>query len=99
MKPPRDRNYQRMFDDILLADGFDDALVGVSSKNIAVYDIDKCIEVLSKDMTAEEAMDYFYYNVEGAYMGEQTPIYIHSDAEVIMDNLNKKNFRIHKARA
>ena len=88
-----------MFDDILLADGFDDALVGVSSKNIAVYDIEKCIKVLSKDMTAEEAMDYFYYNVEGAYMGEQTPIYIHSDAEDIMDNLKKKNFRKHKANA
>jgi hypothetical protein len=24
----------------------------------------------------EEALDYFYFNIEGAYMGEKTPIYV-----------------------
>ena len=89
-----------MFDDILLADGFNDALIGVSSKNIAIYDIDKCIDVLEKQgMSQDDALDYFYFNVEGSYVGEQTPIYIHSDMEEFMDTVKKKNFREHKARA
>ena len=89
-----------MFDEVLLADGFDDALIGVTSKNLAVYDINKCIKVLMKDgMDEEEALDYFYFNVEGSYVGEKTPIYIHSDKEEFMDTVKKKNFREHKARA
>ena len=89
-----------MYDEVLLADGFNDALIGITSKNLAVYDIDKCIKVLMKDgMNEEEALDYFYFNVEGSYMGEKTPIYIHSDAEEFMDTVKKKNFRDHKARA
>jgi hypothetical protein len=42
-----------------------------------VYDRDKCIEILeSQGMTPEEAQEYFYYNTQGAYVGEQTPIFI-----------------------
>lgn len=80
-----------MFDDILLADGFNDALIGVSSKNIAIYDIGKCIKVLEKQgMSEEDAAEYFYFNVEGSYVGEQTPIYVHSESEALED-LPKKN--------
>ena len=89
-----------MYDEVLLADGFNDALIGVTSKNLAVYDIDKCIEVLMKQgMDAEDAREYFYFNVEGSYMGDKTPIYIHSDTEEFISTLKKKNFRKHKARA
>jgi hypothetical protein len=28
-----------------------------------------------EDMSEEEAFEYFYYNVSGAYMGEKTPIF------------------------
>ena len=28
-------------------------------------------------MSHDEAEEYFQYNVEGAYMGEDTPIYLH----------------------
>ena len=27
-------------------------------------------------MTEEEALDYYYYNIEGASIGEYTPIYM-----------------------
>lgn len=62
----------------MLADGFDDALVGHTDgiDIIAVYDRDKCINILNQDMPLEEASDYFYYNVIGAYVGEYTPIFI-----------------------
>ncbi len=62
---------------VLLADGLDEAFIGLTSNNIrAVYSIDKIIEILSKDMTEEDAWEYFHYNIECAYVGEKTPIYI-----------------------
>ena len=91
-----------MYDDILLADGFNDALVGVTSKNIAVYDINKCFKVLIKQgMSEEDAIDFFYFNVEGAYVGEQTPIYIHTyeSKDMILDVNAKANLRIYKCQA
>ena len=60
--------------DFLKADGLDEAIIGVYEGKL-VYSESKCIEVLSKDM-GEEAAEYFYFNVAGAYMGEQTPIFI-----------------------
>jgi hypothetical protein len=29
----------------------------------------------SDGMTHKDAVDYFYFNIEGAHMGEKTPIY------------------------
>jgi hypothetical protein len=61
----------------LLADGFDDAIVGmvegVNKHPVVLYDKDKCIDILCRDMSREEAVEYFEYNVIGAYMGENTP--------------------------
>lgn len=66
-------------ENVLLADGFEDAFLGIGRKfgdPHAVYDRDKCIEILMKDMSLEEAEEYFSFNVEGAYVGEQTPIFL-----------------------
>ena len=64
-------------EEVLLADGLDEAFIGLTTDNIrAVYSIDKIIEILSKDMTEEDAWEYFHYNIECAYVGEKTPIYI-----------------------
>lgn len=66
----------------LFADGFDDAPVGVGQQFnnvIAVYDYERCIEILvddNHDMSDEEAREYFEYNVIGAYVGERTPVFI-----------------------
>jgi hypothetical protein len=68
--------------EILLADGFDEAFIGVgsqfSNEPVAVYDRDKCIEVLMKrdEMTYEDAVEYFDFNVQGAWVGEKTPIFV-----------------------
>ena len=66
--------------DCLLAAGFEEALIGISDGGnpVAVYDSDKCIEILIEEekMSYEDAMDYFYYNTVGAYVGEKTPIFI-----------------------
>lgn len=67
-------------ENILMADGFDDAFIGIGSSfnsvPVAVYDRDKCIDILCKDMTYDEAQEYFEYNVIGAYVGEKTPFFI-----------------------
>jgi hypothetical protein len=40
-----------------------------------IYSASKCIDILAKDMTEEEAVDYFHFNVKGAHMGAKTPIW------------------------
>jgi len=40
-----------------------------------IYSVSKCIEILSKDMDEEEAVEYFDFNVRGSYIGERTPIW------------------------
>ena len=67
---------------MLLADGFEKAFMGIAipnpnSEEVAVYDYYKCIEIL-KDrdgMTDEDAVEFFYYNVVGSYVGAFTPIF------------------------
>ena len=68
---------------LLQADGFDDAILGVVFDNMnavprLAYSITKCLEVLMKrdGMTEEEALEFFDFNVQGAYMGEKTPIWV-----------------------
>ena len=65
----------------LYADGFEDALIGLGwqhTKLIAIYDYDKCVEILilREDMTHEEAIEWMEYNVVGSYVGEYTPIFM-----------------------
>jgi hypothetical protein len=65
---------------VLLADGFEDAFVGIGrqfGRPIAIYDRAKCIQVLMRDeMDHEVAEEYFQFNVEGAWVGDQTPIFL-----------------------
>ena len=67
-------------DEFLKADGFDDAVIGVDAVSMRlVYSIEKCIDMLMQDdMTEEDALDHFGYNVLGSYVGEQTPIFIYT---------------------
>jgi hypothetical protein len=70
-------------EEFLSADGFDDAIIGVTcDKNTGVYKLVysnlKCVEILMirDGMSQEEAIEYFDFNVEGAYMGEKNPIWV-----------------------
>jgi hypothetical protein len=58
------------------ADGFDDAIIGISTDGRLVYSIDTIIKILMKDMSEDDAYEHFYFNIDGAYLGEQTPLYI-----------------------
>ena len=58
---------------------YDDAIVGVTTKNIAVYDYDKMIEWLieKEGMDYEEAVEFIDWN-DSFYYGEGYPIIIHA---------------------
>ncbi len=65
-------------DTFVVADGLNDAIIGVDDNNLKiVYDIDKVIDILIKDgMSVDEAIEYYEYNIAGAYIGENTPSFI-----------------------
>ena len=70
------------YDEFLIADGFDDAIIGVDENEMRlIYSVSKCLSILEKDMTELEALEYFLFNVSGAYVGEKTPIWC-------LDNFN-----------
>ncbi len=61
---------------VLKADGFDSAIIGIDDSSMRlIYSVKKCIEILTEDMSEEDAFEFFYYNVMGAYVGEKTPIW------------------------
>jgi len=63
-------------EEMLKADGFDDAIIGIDWNSMRlIYSVKKCIDILAKHMSEEEAIEYFEYNVGGAYFGEKTPIW------------------------
>ena len=68
-------------EEMLFADGFESAFIGVGVRcgcpNIAVYDTKKCIaSLMGQGMTHEEALEYFDFNVVGAWVGEATPLFL-----------------------
>ncbi len=56
---------------------YERAIIGQDDASLrVVYSADKIIEILSEEMTPEEAEEFYEYNILGAYMGEMTPIYV-----------------------
>jgi len=79
--------YPDYIDKILLADGFDDAFIGITENSsgnpVATYSIDKCLQILAEqfkdqDDPETDAIDYFEFNVRGAYVGEFTPLFVNT---------------------
>lgn len=64
-------------DDVVFADGLDNAIIGFDP-NLwkVVYSRNKCIEILSGDMSEEEAIEYLEYNTFNTYIGEKTPVWV-----------------------
>jgi hypothetical protein len=79
--------YSDYSDKILLADGFDDAFIGIAENSegnpVAVYSVDKCLDILAEQFKDEEdavgdAIDFFEFNVRGSYVGEFTPMFVNT---------------------
>lgn len=72
-------------DDVLFADGFDDAIIGFNEDDwVVVYSRQKCVDILASEFSEEEdvsdpeevAREYLEYNTFSAYVGERTPLFI-----------------------
>jgi hypothetical protein len=68
--------------DALMADGVEDALLGLAERcsqpTLAVYDVATCLEILQRrdGMSYEEAEECFSFNVLGAWLGPNTPLFL-----------------------
>jgi len=65
-------------EELLLADGFDDAVIGIDESSMRViYSSGKCIEILmlQSEMLLDQAIEFFEFNVKGSYVGDKTPIW------------------------
>ena len=69
-------------------DGFDDAILGPamiwrsnSMVSVLVYDAEVMRSILmNRDgMSAEDAREFIEFNIEGAYIGEDTPVLVWPD--------------------
>ena len=71
--------YYSNTDDVLFADGLDDAIIGFEPTLWkVVYSRTKVIDIfIDRDgMSAEEAEEFAEYNTFGAMVGEKTPLWI-----------------------
>ena len=71
------------YPDLLLLDPeyFDEAILGVIhdfNRTAVCYSESKIIELLMKEdgMDYDEAIEYYQFNILGAWMGEDTPMYL-----------------------
>lgn len=66
-------------EDFLIADGLNDAIIGVDEKSMRlIYSVSSVIDILiQQGMSDTDALEYFYFNIDGAYMGDKTPIWCH----------------------
>lgn len=65
---------------VIVLDGFESAFIGVVDNGQGIpracYDRSKVIEHLATAMSPEEAVEYFDFNVNGACMGDNSPMFI-----------------------
>ena len=65
-----------------IADGLDDAFIGIGRRcgqpDLAVYSKSIAVKVLeAQGLSETDALEYFEFNVEGAWIGEETPIWFY----------------------
>lgn len=69
--------------DALWPDGFEEAYLGQARRcgqqALAAFSVRRCIQILMDrdSMTYEEADEFFEFNVNGAWMGAGTPIWVY----------------------
>ena len=71
----------------MTADGFDEAIVGSITSygrgETVLYSTQKIIEVMMErdGMTAEDAMEFFNFNILGSYNGDGMPAFLNDHVE------------------
>ena len=69
------------YPELLVFDDLDDCILGIAwvfGSPVVAYDYDAVIESLcdNLDVTTEDAIDYYNFNIAGAYIGPTTPAFI-----------------------
>ena len=61
-------------------EAFDEAILGIAERAgmepVVCYDRARCIDVLARDMSREEAEEFFEFNTLGSWVGPMTPMFI-----------------------
>lgn len=68
------------WDELVLADGFNKAIIGIQEDTgIVFYSREKIIQILMEDLELDliDAIDYAEFNVFNTYVGEKTPVFLH----------------------
>ncbi len=75
----REKISDQFGEDLMVLDGYDDCIIGVCERfgmdDVVLYDKEKIIQKLMKDMGNEDAMEYFEYNIIGFFVGAKTPAF------------------------
>ena len=77
---------------LLLAVGFDDAILGIAESycncTVVCYDYEKCCEILMEreGWDRMEAEEWMQYNVVSAHMGKGTPAFLY---RMTLDEINE----------
>lgn len=72
-------------EDLILFDGLDDAIVGIvrvhTRPGHVAYSREKIIEALMEDMSYDDAVEYFEFNIACLWAGEHTPAILYEPSE------------------
>jgi hypothetical protein len=66
---------------VLEPDYFDSAIIGLAQRigmDVVCYDKEKVLELLcvKEEMTYEDAIEHFEYNIIGSWVGDTTPVFL-----------------------
>jgi len=87
-RKPRDEEFRKQLieeydlPELLFMDDYDDCIVGVvesfGGKQAVCYDFEAVIHALRvrEKMSEEDALEWWGYNMIGAYVGDHTPVFI-----------------------
>lgn len=68
---------------VLLADGLEPAFMAIGRQfthPVAIYSKRRTMKLLQRQgMTREEAEEYFDFNIAGAFVGDQTPVFLQDE--------------------
>jgi hypothetical protein len=62
------------------SDGYDNAVIGISTDGRLVYSVEKMIDITVRDgeMNKVDATEWLEYNTFNVYIGEMTPIWVYT---------------------
>lgn len=61
--------------------GYDPAIIGITDDGKLVYSKEKMVQILTEtenEMNEEEAWEFLEFNCFGAYVGDQTPVFVNT---------------------